>query len=153
MKHIALGFALVFALALLPQRAHAQIQPQTPEARALATCLVSSVSEEDNITLVRWLFIAMARHPSVSGLTAIPDTERVNANRRVATLFNRLLMEACPVQARAAFVADGENALYTPFGVLGEKATEGIVAHPDVNAAVAEMASYLDQAGLAALME
>ncbi len=152
MKRILIGLAAAAAL-MLPGHSHAQIQPQTPEARALATCLVSSVSEEDNITLIRWLFVAMARHPSVSGLTAIPDSERVNANRRVAALFNRLLIEACPTQTRAAIRADGENALYTPFGILGEKAMEGIMAHPDVNAAVAEMGSYFDSAGLAALME
>lgn len=126
---------------------------QTPAGQALAECLTRSATEADRVTLMRWIFIAMARHPSVSNFAAIPDAERVAINRATGDLFGRLLLDDCPVQTRTAFQADGPNAFEAPFAALGEIAMTGIMVHPDVNAATAEMGSYVDSERLTRLLE
>ena len=143
-------FAVMAAFALSPMRAHAQ----TPSAAALALsqCIQRSTTAEDNVVLMRWMFVAMARHPSVSSLSSIPDAARVSANRDMATLFNRLVLQACPNEARTALQGDGEAAFEAAFSAFGERAMTGIMGHPDVNAGIAEWATYIDQQGMATLM-
>lgn len=133
--------ALAIVCALAPMQSWAQTP--SPTSQALSACLLRSASEADRIVLIRWIFVAMARHPSVSGLAAIPDAQRVAANRQMGALFNRLLLDSCPNETRASFQAEGEKALEIPFGTLGEAAMTGIMDHPDVNASVIEMTAYL----------
>jgi hypothetical protein len=142
-------FAVVAAFALSPAHAHAQTS--SPASQALAACIQRSATAQDDVVLIRWIFIAMARHPSVSSLAEIPDAERVSANRDMASLFNRLVLESCPNEARAA-LAGGQEVFGAAFASFGERAMIGIMQHPDVNAGVAEWSSYLDRDGLIALM-
>lgn len=93
----------------------------------------------------------MARHPSVVQLANIPDAERVATNRNVGQLFNRLMLQDCRAETRAAWLVDGQGAIDAAFGNFGERAMVDIMGQPDVNAAVAEMASYVDSEGFAAL--
>lgn len=148
MKLMSLVFALACALSPAPSWA----QTPSPAAQALSACITRSTSSEDHIVLVRWIFVAMARHPSVSELATISDPQRVEANRAMGALVNRLLLDACPNETRLAFQTDGQRALEVPFGALGETAMTGIMGHADVNAAVVEMTSYLNGERLAALM-
>lgn len=143
--------AAAAAFTMAPSLAWAA-DPPSAAGQALSACLTRSTSPEDHVALIRWIFVVMARHPSVAHLAAIPDTQRVTINRNMGALVNRLLLESCREETRAAFQADGQHALGVPFATLGEKAMTGIMEHADVNAAVVEMTSYLDQARLAALV-
>jgi hypothetical protein len=148
------GFVAAIALAWFASFQPAAAQRiQTPAGQALAECLTRSASEADGVTLMRWIFVAMARHPSVSNFATIPDSERVAINRATGDLFGRLLLDDCPAQTRAAFQADGSTALEAPFAALGEIAMTGIMNHADVNAATAEMGSYVDGERLSRLLE
>ena len=144
--------SLVLAIACIVSPTCSWAQTPSPTAQALSTCLTRSTSSADHLVLIRWIFVAMARHPSVSDLAEIPDAQRVAANRQVGALFNRLLLDSCRNETRAAFQAEGEKALEVPFATLGEHAMTGIMEHPDVNAAIVEMTAYLDRERLAALM-
>jgi hypothetical protein len=144
-------FVLAIATALAPMSALAQSPSLT--GQALSACLIRSTSAEDRTVLIRWVYIAMSRHPSVSEFATIPDAQRVAANRQIGALFNRLLLESCASETRAAFRADGEKALEVPFGTLGEVAMGGIMEHADVNAGIIEMTAYLDQPRIRALIE
>lgn len=139
----------VAALTLAPMSAHAQTV--SPASQALSDCIQRSTTAQDNVVLMRWMFVAMARHPSVASLADIPDAERVSANRDMGALFNRLILQACPSEARAALL-EGEAAFGAAFSTFGERAMTGIMGHPDVNAGVAEWQTYMDQQGLAALV-
>lgn len=146
-------FAAVFAFAcILAQQPASAQRVLTSEGQALSECLTRSTTEADRLTLIRWVFVAMARHPSVSNFAVIPDAERVAINRATGALFSRLLLDDCPTQTRAAFRAGGPNALEGPFATLGELAMTGIMGHPDVNAATAEMGSYMDTQRLGQLL-
>lgn len=150
-KMLVLAAALGLALALTPQRAAAQVAP-SPEDVALTQCISRATTSDDDIVLMRWIFIAMARHPSVSQLVSITDAERVDANRRMGALMNRLLLDACPNEARTAFAKEGAEAVRVPFSALGERAMTEIMGNPDVSAGVGEVAAYIDENRLAALM-
>ncbi len=142
-------FAVVAAFALSPMAAHAQTP--SPTAQALSNCIQRSTTAEDNVVLMRWMFVAMARHPSVSSLSNVSDAARTSANRDMGTLFNRLVLQACPNEARAALQTDGQAAFQVAFAAFGQRAMTGIMGHPDVTAAVSEWATFIDQQGLAGL--
>lgn len=127
-----------------------QISP--PETQALSECLVQSTTPDDHVVLARWIFAAMARHPSVIHLSQMRDADRVTINQQIGALFNRLLLDNCASESRAALVV-GPEALEAAFGTLGETAMGTLMSQRDVQSGVAEMAAYVDQQGLAALVE
>lgn len=145
------ALAVVTAIAMAPTSAWAQAP--SPAGLALATCLTRSATAEDHTILIRWVFVAMARHPTVSEFAAISDAQRVEANRQMGGLFNRLLLDSCPSETRAAFQSDGQKALEEPFRVLAESAMAGLMDHPDVNAGIVEMTTYIELDRLAAMVE
>lgn len=145
----AILFAVIAAFALSPMCAHAQTP--SPASQALSACIQRSATAEDNVVLMRWMFVAMSRHPSVTALANIPDAERDRANRDMGALFNKLVIEACPNEARAA-LAGGEEVFGAAFATFGESAMTRIMEHPDVNAGIAAWAVYIDQQGMAALL-
>lgn len=85
-------------------------------------------------------------------MASISDAQRVEANRQMGALVNRLLIEACPNETRAAFRENGTEALSAPFSALGEHAMVDIMGNADVNAGIAEMGSYIDSERLGALI-
>lgn len=143
--------ASIIALAFAVAPVNARAQSESPTIQALSACVERSTTQQDSVVLTRWLFVAIARHPSLVNLANIPDSERVAANRSMAQLFNRLVLEDCRAETRAAWLADGQPALDAPFRSFGERAMADIMGHADVNAAVAEMSSYFDSEGFAAL--
>lgn len=145
-----LFFAIILAAVLPSTLCHAQTA--SPTSQALSACIARSTTAEDNVTLVRWMFVAMARHPTVANLSNVPDAERVSANRQMGELVNRLILQSCREESRVALLTDGEAGFGAAFETFGKSAMEQIMGHPDVNAAIAEMASYFDQAGLVELI-
>ncbi len=138
------------ALLLTPQIASAQTTPSPTEA--LSSCVTNATTDADKIVLMRWLFVAMSRHPSVTELANVSDAQRVDANRQMGALVNKLLLDACPNQTRAAVASGGEQALQAAFSAFGAQAMRTLMNNPDVNAGVIEMTAYLDQQRLAALI-
>jgi hypothetical protein len=145
MKH-TLTVALVAALlAPLPQRAHAQAQPQ-PAADALARCLSDSTTGKDRKGLARWVFLAMAAHPEIrqfasSDLGVAAD----ESDKAVAELFTRLLAETCTRETRAAMKQGGSIALEAAFNTLGQLAMKELMSDAQVNARMAGFQKHLDQ--------
>ena len=149
---------LLFALACFTAPGLAAAQESPPSAQpsaasqALAECVVRSTTSEDSIVLMRWLFIGIARHPSVSQMASISDAQRVDANRQMGALFNRLLLEACANQTRVALQSDGEGAIGEAFRAFGNRAMTDLMGNPDVAAGISEVGAYVDQRRLAELV-
>lgn len=114
----------------------------------LTACLVRSASKDDRIVLVRWIFSAMARYPSISNMANVSDAQRVEVSRNGGQLFSRLLTSDCAAETKLAFKNDGYAAIETAFGVLGETAMSDIMDHPDVQASIAELGAYVDENAL-----
>ncbi len=122
-----------------------------PATDALSTCLVRSVSDEDRVVLMQWIFSTMARHPGVAQLSNISPEQRTEINRKGGALFTRLLTADCTLETRKAVLDDGQNALSSAFNVLGGTAMDGLMADPAVQVSLGDLADYIDQGRLKAV--
>lgn len=114
----------------------------------LAACVTRSVTPDDNIALTQWVFSTMSRHPALASMASVSDPQRVEANRKMGALVNRLLLTDCVAETRRASQEHGEEALRTAFTELGQKAMEQLMGQQDVSAGSMEFVGYLDQTRL-----
>ena len=117
----------------------------------LSRCIVASTTSDDRTNLMKWMFVAMSQHPSVSSLAAVKPADLEAANRTVGQLFMRLLTETCLQQARDALRIEGVGAIQSSFQVLGQVAASGLFSDPSVAKAMSNLNQYLDNAKLEAL--
>lgn len=151
MKLAALAFAGVFSVGGCIGGAHAQT-PAPPAPSALSNCLIRSTTEADHTLLAQWIFVTMSRHPSVASMSSVSDQQNVAINRQVGALLNRLLLDSCATETRAAVAAQGPAALEGAFEMLGRVAMTTLMGHPDVTAGLSGFAGYLDQRRLQDLL-
>ncbi len=122
-----------------------------PHGDALGKCLVSSTTQAEKTTLVRWMFAVMALHPDVQSSSAVTPAQRTAISRDTAKIFQRLLTESCASQTRAAIRYEGTATIEASFSQLGQVAAQELFAHPKVAAGLTEFASYIDESKLKAL--
>ena len=122
-----------------------------PYGDDLTRCLVDHSSAEDKTTLVKWMFVAMSRHPSVSTLTKVTNNDVEKHNKEAAELFTRLLTQTCVDPSRKAIKYEGATAIQGAFQVLGQVAAGELFANPDVAAVMGGLDKYLDAKKLEAL--
>ncbi len=142
-----LGVAVVIAMPLMSTSAHAAASDDT-----LAACLARSTTPDDRIVLVDWIFTMVARHPSVAGMTSISDVQRTAINQKAGALFTRLLTNDCAAEVKQAYKAGGEGAIENAFSTLGESAMSQLMSDPNVQAAGNDIAPYVDNKKLNALL-
>jgi hypothetical protein len=111
----------------------------------LSRCLVEKTTTEDKTTLVQWIFVAMAQHPSVSSLTKITPADVDRNNKAAGALMMRLLTESCVEASKKAVKYEGGAAFETSFSVLGQAAAGELFAHPDVLKIMGGLEKYLDK--------
>ena len=143
--------ALCLALACIAGLPMAHAASASPATDALSACLTRSVTADDRLVLVKWVFATMARHPSVSAMATISDAQHTAITRDAGKLFSRLLTDSCASETRQAYVSDGEGAISTAFSALGATAMQDLMTHPDVQASLSELGSYLDMNKLQAV--
>lgn len=64
----------------------------------------------------------------------------------------RLLTESCELEAKKALQYEGGLALPTSFAVLGKIAGQEMFSNPEVSASMSNIAKYLDEEKLKALL-
>jgi hypothetical protein len=142
-----LPLALCLSLLALPAPAAAG-----PFNDKLAVCLVKQTSEADKTTLMRWIFAAMASHPSVRDLGAVSEVDGKKLNKEVSVLFYDLLATRCGTETREAVKYEGAATISSSFEVLGRVAMQGIMADAKVTEYMAGMGANLDPAAMEALL-
>jgi hypothetical protein len=100
---------------------------------------------DDHVVLVRWMFVAISRHPAVTSIATVSDEQVDSANKQMAELFTRLLTVTCRDQAKLALKNEGEFAMQQAFQKLGQQAGLEIFVNPDVAKGMAGMSKYFDQ--------
>lgn len=130
-----LGFGLFTSLTVNAQSA----------TDAMAECLVASSSEEDRLTLVKWMFSAMSLHPAVQELSEISDADRETASRDMAELMTRLLTVDCQDESKAAVATDGQIAMQNSFAVLGQVAGTELFTNGNVMVGMGYLQQFIDQ--------
>lgn len=119
----------------------------------LSNCLLSSTTEEDRISLVKWMFTSMALHPSVSEIADVSLADRERANREMADLLVELLRDRCFQEARLALQNEGTAALQASFTALGQVAATALFADPNVAAGLSSIETYIDAEDLSRPLE
>jgi hypothetical protein len=110
---------------------------------ALSDCLLSSTTEEGKLSLVKWMFTAMALHPAVAELADVSMSAREQANREMAELLIDLLGTRCFNETRLALSNEGALALQSSFTVLGQVAATNLFTDPNVAAGLASLETYI----------
>jgi hypothetical protein len=110
---------------------------------ALTRCLVSSVSNNDKVLLIRWMFAGMAMHPEIAAYSKFTDAGRLSDNKALAALFGRLLTVDCLPQTKEAVRYEGGSSIEASFNILGQVASRELLTHPSVNAAISDFAQHI----------
>jgi len=144
---------VLLALSLSPSIAFAErtlTAPAPPApasndaAETLSDCLVNGATQDDKRALVRWIFAVIARHPDVSPMADIDKASEERIVRDAYKVFERLVTERCVNQIRVAVRESGTDAIGKSFEKLGEAAMDGLLSHPNVEAAIPELLKYAD---------
>ncbi|MCP4264418.1 MAG: hypothetical protein GY777_02385 [Candidatus Brocadiaceae bacterium] len=110
----------------------------------LSRCLVESSSSDDKITLVRWMFSAMALHPAVKTIAPVNESERASTNKEMADLMVDLISVRCLEPSKNAVKYEGAIALQASFEVFGKVAAQELFSNPNVAQGLSELNSYVD---------
>jgi hypothetical protein len=122
-----------------------------PYADDLAKCLVASTTQEDRLTLVKWMFAAASLHPAVKSFTSVTEKQLDEGNKSTAELFMKLLTDSCKSEAERALQYEGPQTFQTSFQVLGQVAGKELFSSPEVAVAMAGLEKYVDKEKLEAL--
>lgn len=146
MKHLSIGLAACLAAAATPPLAAGEHQD------ALAICLTQSTSHHEKNALVRWIFVAMSAHPLTDDLGTVPAEKRAQVTREAGQVFATLITETCGRESAATIHHEGTDAFGKSFEVLGMAAMDGLMSHPEVEAAVSELTNHIDPAKFEEMM-
>ena len=116
-----------------------------PFSDTLSSCLVKKTTAAEKTVLVRWIFAAVSHHPEVRDLVAVSKQEEERLSQQMGAIFTTLLTERCATEATDAIAYEGEGAIETGFGTLGEVAGSGLMSHPAVAEFAGKMAAHVDQ--------
>ena len=111
----------------------------------LAQCLAKSTTQQDRNELVQWIFVAMSSHPLTSEFATIPAQKRKEITTRATRVFEKLMTDSCGLETLNTTKYEGTEAIGKAFETLGGIAMEGLMQHPDVEKAVMDMASGIDE--------
>jgi hypothetical protein len=116
----------------------------SPAADALGQCMLKSTTPEDDLVLVRWVFVMIGKHPGLSDLSEVTADKQEKADRQMGALFERLLSKDCATETHVAMAGNDSDALPTAFGTLAQKAVGKLMDDPAVTAAAENFIKYVD---------
>ncbi len=129
---VTLSFGIAFSL------------PANANPQALGTCLVDSLNGKERKQLAKWIYFSMAAHPEMKPFSNISAEDRTDADKYVASLITRLLVEDCASQVKVAQKSD-PLALPKSFEIVGKVAMQELTTNQDVMTAISNYGHYLDQ--------
>jgi hypothetical protein len=117
----------------------------------LSACVASNATATDKATMARWLFIAEAQHPDLQDLAHVSPEQKVEIDKRMAAVFDRLVFETCRAEAVSTLKDGGLAAFKTAFIPLGQAGASVITSSPAVQSQMRAMSPYADRARFNAL--
>jgi hypothetical protein len=123
-----------------------------PFADDMARCMVNSTSPEDRTVFVKWIFSMITLHPDLQAMSTVTVKQREDISKKAAALLDRLLLDSCRSQAQAALQNEGPETIQYAFQVLGQVASRGLLTEPHVLGGAKELAKYVDEDKLKALV-
>ena len=115
-----------------------------PTTDRLSVCLVENASTADKVSLVRWIFLALAAHPDVNDLSDVSARKEVVADVEAAKIIQRLITRDCMEEVKTALIIDGDVAIEASFTILGQVAARSLMENPQVAQRSEGFIQYLD---------
>ena len=147
MKNGLLGVTALTAIMLSSPSAFAGIY-----ADDATRCLAKSMTDADQIALVKWIFVAIAQHPSLKEYSGVTPAQKTQSDKDMSALVTKLLMQTCRKEAVDAIKYEGPSFLEKSFGALGEIAVGGLMTNPDVAKGLSTWATPEDVQAFGALV-
>ncbi len=110
----------------------------------LSRCIAETTTEQDRIEFVKWMFVAMSKHPAVKSFGSVSETQMNDANKKTAELFMKILTDTCKEKAKKAIKYEGAIAMQASFQILGQIAAQELFGNPDVAAVMSGLEKYID---------
>jgi hypothetical protein len=120
---------------------------------AAGTCLTDNTSGKDRKVLVKWIFLAISKHPDISDLASASPAAIEKANVEVGALYTRLIAEDCATEIKAMLKEHGAGAIGKPFEVLGGVAMGELMSNPAVSDFLGQLEKYTDSARIGEVMK
>lgn len=140
-----IGFAIALGLAATaPVQAAAPAPAAASPAQALGQCMALKTTGEDRILVARWMLVAMASGPQMTGVVTVQPGQKEKYDRGMATLFTRLLVTDCPDLSREVFKLRDNAAFRVAGESLGQVAMQELLTNPQAAAALGAYVKYLD---------
>lgn len=117
----------------------------SPAVDAVSNCMTDNTTGKDRKDLTRWIFIAMATHPSLEDLSQVSMAAADESQRRVAELVTQLITVRCAEPVRALMQAEGSESLGKAFEALGRVAFMELTTNPAVAQSLQGYTRYLDR--------
>lgn len=109
------------------------------------TCLADNTTGKDRKDLARWIFMAMASHPSIHDLSNVAPSTHDEIDKRMAALVMKLLTDTCAKQARLAAQSGGGESFRQAFEILGRVAMQEIMSNSEVHTTIGGFQRYIDR--------
>jgi hypothetical protein len=140
------GIVVALAAVVIAASAQADIY-----ADDLGRCFVKSASKDDQLTLVRWMFVSIALQPALQPLAAITPEQRDSYAKDVAALYERLLYVDCRKEAVVSLRNEGPQSLSLGIRVLGAVVARMMLNDPQVARNSSGLMRFADKSKMSAL--
>lgn len=140
-KFSSLSRSVLMAMAVLGTT---QVAMAGATVDQLSACLVKSTTTTDKTAVLQWTFAALAAHPDLKVYSNVTEEQRIQLDKNVAQVLQRILVEQCSTQTKAVIQAEGLQAVGDSFQELGSITGEEIIKNPEVKQQLKGVVRYLD---------
>ncbi|MBT5187411.1 MAG: hypothetical protein HOM01_11420 [Kordiimonadaceae bacterium] len=113
-------------------------------ATALSQCLENNTSEEDRNVMIKWVFMSLSNHPSITSMANISNEATMATNQQMTKLIERFMYENCFDQLKTALQSEGPKAIELSIRSYAEVAGRDLLQHPSVSGSVTGLAQHFD---------
>jgi hypothetical protein len=104
----------------------------------LTKCVVSSLTDADKVLFAKYVFAAMAEHPTVKPMANIGAEVNASLDRDATALIARLMYTDCRKQMVDVVKFEGIDAAVPAFSMVGQVAMRYLMTDPAVGARMAK---------------
>ena len=144
MRKIASALMLV-GCALATQAQAQAVSAGDAEARvtALSHCLAMKSSGQDRETLAKWMLGGLAGTPLSKGLVTLDPASKVQVDKDMARVFERLMTVDCLAEIQAIAKAGDTHGVERGFQTLGQIAMQDVMRDPAVGDSLGAVMNYI----------
>ena len=130
-----------------------QTPASNPASLQLGQCLVGKSGGEDWTLIKQWMAASIAMGSTMKDIVTVDPAAKRETDRRMAAMFERLMMQDCRSQMTALVKARDASGIQAASGMLGQMAIREMLRDPQTMQALIAHAAFMDPAMMQALEE